>query len=130
LLANPDELYRLAYQNWRKFHAVFGTDQQLWARTRLIASQLALSAQLVTLPSPAISILDVKARKGGRIAGLEAEVVRLTKAYQHLETHYLALEGDRTRLQQLVRGNTRKQGFRLWPLNRHFKSSRRHAAEV
>ncbi len=120
LLANPDELYRLAYNNWRKFHSVFGTNQQLWARTRLIASQLALSDKPVMLPSPAMSGLDAKG-PGGRLADMEAEITRLLKVYHNLETHYLSVEAERKRLEQYIRARERKRLLRFWPLKRRFR---------
>lgn len=58
LLATPQALYDLAYAGWRKFHAVFDADKQLWARTRIIARELARPEALITRPRPRCSGLD------------------------------------------------------------------------
>ena len=58
LLENPTELYRIAEQGWRKFHHVFDTDRQLWARTRVIAEELTRHEGLIVRPSPNPSTID------------------------------------------------------------------------
>ena len=40
LLSDPSRLYALAYANWRKFLEVFDLNAQLWARSRVIATEL------------------------------------------------------------------------------------------
>jgi len=52
LLATPQNLYDLAYASWRKFHEVFDVDKQLWARTRIIARELARPEALIVRPRP------------------------------------------------------------------------------
>jgi hypothetical protein len=106
LLDCPEELYRLAYGNWRKFRVVFGTDTQLWARTRLIASELSCQVNIVAPSSP--SVLPTRSRqselaRNGRQTELDRECRRLVAAYQILEGHYLAVEGERKRLEQYIR---------------------------
>jgi hypothetical protein len=58
LIENPTELYRLAEQGWRKFHEVFDTNRQLWARTRVIAAELSRHEGLIVRPAPEPSVLD------------------------------------------------------------------------
>jgi hypothetical protein len=58
LLATPQNLYDLAYASWRKFHEVFDVDKQLWARTRIIARELARPEALIVRPRPRPSGLD------------------------------------------------------------------------
>ena len=58
LIANPTELYRIAEQGWRKFHEVFDTNRQLWARTRVIAAELSRHEGLIVRPAPDPSVLD------------------------------------------------------------------------
>ena len=58
LLAAPQGLYDLAYAGWRKFHEVFDVDKQLWARTRIIARELARPEALIVRPRPRPSGLD------------------------------------------------------------------------
>ena len=58
LIANPTELYRIAEQGWRKFHEVFDTNWQLWARTRVIAAELSRHEGLIVRPAPDPSVLD------------------------------------------------------------------------
>ena len=58
LVANPTELYRIAEQGWRKFHEVFDTNRQLWARTRAIAAELSRHEGLIVRPAPDPSALD------------------------------------------------------------------------
>jgi glycosyltransferase involved in cell wall biosynthesis len=58
LFAAPSRLHDLAYANWRKFREVFDVNQQLWARTRIIANELMRSEALIVRPRPAPSGLD------------------------------------------------------------------------
>jgi hypothetical protein len=58
LLADPSELYRLAEQGLRKYHEVFDTDRQLWARSRVIAAELTRHEGLIVRPAPEPSALD------------------------------------------------------------------------
>jgi hypothetical protein len=58
LIENPTELYRVAEQGWRKFHDIFDTDRQLWARTRVIAAELTRHEGLIERPAPDPSVLD------------------------------------------------------------------------
>jgi len=108
LLDCPDELYRLAYANWRKFRTVFAADDQLWARTRLIASEL-LRPDGGEAPAPAqMSTGEANGQRSdpgdvGRWVELEQERNRLVTAYRELEGHYLAAEGERKRLVQYIR---------------------------
>lgn len=59
-IANPTELYRVAEQCWRKFHSIFDTDRQLWARTRVLAAELMRHEGLIMRPSPNPSALDAE----------------------------------------------------------------------
>jgi hypothetical protein len=78
LIGHPAELYRIAEQGWRKFHDVFDTNRQLWARTRVIAAELMRHEGLIVRPAPDPSALDsapferVLAPYRERIAILEA----------------------------------------------------------
>lgn len=118
MLGDPAALYQLAYQNWRKFHDVFGTDKQLWARTRLIAEQLSRPDGLLVPPALRHSLLDVErallsAPLDKRIEELDIERKRLegvykildekfqkqVEAYRTLEGHYLDLEGNFRRVE-------------------------------
>ena len=58
LLTTPQALYDLAYSGWRKFQTVFDADKQLWARTRIIARELAKTEALIMRPRPRFSALD------------------------------------------------------------------------
>lgn len=58
LIGNPSELYRIAEQGRRKFHDVFDTNWQLWARTRVIAAELIRHEGLIVRPAPDPSVLD------------------------------------------------------------------------
>ncbi len=78
LVRNPNELYRIAEQGRRKFHEIFDTDQQLWARTRVIAAELMRHEGLIVRPRPDPSVLDSERWERAlvpyqqRIAALEA----------------------------------------------------------
>lgn len=57
--AEPDQLYKLARANWDKYREIFDVDRQLWARTRLIVSEISsLAGTLVIRPSAPASALD------------------------------------------------------------------------
>jgi hypothetical protein len=111
----PAKLYQLAYSNWRKFHDVFGTDGQLWARTRLIAAELSRHDDLVVPPALRKSLLDVErallsAPLDNRIAELEVERKRLENVYaeldyerKRLENAYRDLDYERNRLENAYR---------------------------
>jgi hypothetical protein len=58
LIRNPIELYRIAEQGCRKFHEVFDTNRQLWARARVIAAELSRHEGLIMRPAPDPSALD------------------------------------------------------------------------
>jgi len=108
LLECPEELYRLAYANWRKFRTVFATDDQLWARTRLIASELLRRDGDETPASGRMSACEADGHPSergdvSRWVELEQERKRLVTAYRELEGHYLAAEGERMRLEQYIR---------------------------
>lgn len=106
LFDRPDELYRLAYGNWRKFRAIFATDDQLWARTRLITSEL-LRSRRNAAPEPPLTLAPNGQAATRDSAGwwleMEQERRRLVAAYRDLEGHYLAVEGERKRLEQYIR---------------------------
>jgi glycosyltransferase involved in cell wall biosynthesis len=40
LLAHPSRLYQIAYTGWRRYHVLFDTDRQLWARSKVILDAL------------------------------------------------------------------------------------------
>jgi hypothetical protein len=40
LLAHPTRLYEIAYTGWRRYHVLFDTDRQLWARSKVILDAL------------------------------------------------------------------------------------------
>nr|WP_294567193.1 hypothetical protein [uncultured Rhodopila sp.] len=99
ILKEPADLYRLAYENWRKFHEVFGTDQQLWARTKLIAEEILRHNGLIVPPALGKSMLDVEralmsAPLDKYIAELEVERTRLENVYQVLDDRFRNLEND------------------------------------
>jgi hypothetical protein len=69
LLDSPEELYRLAYANWRTFRTIFATDSQLWARTRLITSELVRSNATPFQLFGKQTLMDPTARgRGGKIS--------------------------------------------------------------
>jgi hypothetical protein len=129
LLTDMDQFYALAYRNCRKYQQVFGTDGQLWPRTRLIAAELARPEFLVCPPSPSPSPLDAeltrndpellaqvealdveRKRLGGEYAklvasyqALEEHARELEASYRTLEKHYLAVDGERKRLEDYIR---------------------------
>lgn len=40
LLSDPERMYRMAYAGWRRYRALFDTDRQLWARSKVILDAL------------------------------------------------------------------------------------------
>ncbi|WP_088348762.1 MULTISPECIES: hypothetical protein [Rhodomicrobium] len=114
LLDDPDELYRLAYANWRKYLTVFDTDRQLWARTRLIVAELArqppaaMPAARTSIfhPDPVQAAMEKERRRlVAAYQKLEGEGKRLAEAYHVLEGHYHAAEGERKRLERYIKVN-------------------------
>ncbi len=129
IFADPIQLYRLSYANWRKFHAVFGTDGQLFARTRIVAAELCRHENLVVPCGPRKSMLDANnelrvaslerefaALEGerqrlekvyreldGQYRDLESHYVELENHYRSLESHYLKVDGERERLEEYIR---------------------------
>jgi len=93
LLNNPAELYRIAEHGWRKFHEVFDTDRQLWARTRIIAAELTRHEGLVVRPSPEPSVLDAELLERA-VHGYRSRVAELESAntYIFAEKEILAAE--------------------------------------
>lgn len=83
LLNNPAELYRIAEHGWRKFHEVFDTDRQLWARTRIIAAELTRHEGLVVRPSPEPSVLDAEPFERA-VLGYRNRIAELERANTHI----------------------------------------------
>jgi hypothetical protein len=108
LLDSPEELYRLAYANWRTFRMIFATDAQLWARTRLITSELMrFNGNAVSDLQETVAHESDRRRAGRedliRLVELEQECQRLVDAYRDLERHYFAVEAERQRLEQYIK---------------------------
>ena len=107
LLDSPEELYRLAYANWRAFRTIFSTDSQLWARTRLITSELMRCNGNAVSTFQETAAHEPNRQRAGREdlirwVELERECQRLVDTYRDLERLYLAMEADRNRLVQFI----------------------------
>jgi Glycosyl transferase family 2 len=76
LLQEPERLYEIAARGAQKFDDVFDTDRQLWARSRIIAEELARDSFLVIRPSPPPSTLDVSVYDAA-MAPLRARILEL-----------------------------------------------------
>jgi glycosyltransferase involved in cell wall biosynthesis len=88
LFATPDRLYALAHANWKRFHEVFDVDRQLWARTRLIVTELLRGETLVTRPAAPIGWTAVNSRHDP----LMAEYQKLAEAYENLRAYTVQRE--------------------------------------
>ncbi len=93
LTADPERLYRMSYANWKKFHEIFDTDRQLWARTQVITTQLLAREKLIIRPTAttdldAARFIHLLALNAGLMAGKE-DIERRHDSLLH-EYHKLA----------------------------------------
>lgn len=58
LLSDTGRLYRLAYENWRKFLQVFDKNQQLLERSKIITNELLQNESLIVRPPARMSAMD------------------------------------------------------------------------
>jgi hypothetical protein len=99
LLRDPAELYNLAYRSYVKFHDVFGTDAQLWARSRLIVSELTRHVGLVGAPHLQRSTIDADASEAAR---LRTRITSLEQRQRQIEREQSLLEEKSKRVAQAI----------------------------
>jgi hypothetical protein len=88
LLTEPSRMYELAYANWQKFQQIFDVDAQLWARSRVIAAELARQPRLISFVPAGAMQLDAALSQ----AAAQAQIAELIAAYKALQGTYLQLE--------------------------------------
>lgn len=92
VVSSPDRLYAMAYANWVRFHEVFDTDRQLWARTEVITTQLLACTPSVTRPPIAAG------SDGGQIAHLIQINARLSAILNETQRRHDNLRQEYDRL--------------------------------
>ena len=101
LVADPERMYKLSYANWNKFHEVFDTDKQLWARTQVITNQLLAREALILRPAASIEadskrlmqLLDLNASLMAGMQDTERRHDNLLKEYYKLADGFEELRG-------------------------------------
>ena len=93
LVEDPNELYRIAERGRRKFHDIFDTDRQLWARTRAIAAELMRHEGLIVRPTPDPSVLSSERLECALLPYLE-RIATLEAANNQVVAEVTAIRGS------------------------------------